>query len=78
MFFFSSSQALPLPLALTSKLSLPKSISRPREPQIIVKDSLPYVFQLGVALFSSSLGKKGGLKVCKLGLNGLIILGCFK
>ena len=43
-----------------------------------MKDSLPYEFHLGVALFSSSLGKKGGFKVCKLGLNRLIVLGCCK
>ena len=56
----------PSPLSPNFQIFHSKSISRPREPQIIVKDSLPYVFHLGVALFSSYSVKKGELKVLKV------------
>jgi len=64
--FPHSPTSSPSPLSPNFQIFHPKSISRPREPQIIVKDSLPYVFHLGVALFSSYSGKKGELKVLKV------------
>ena len=63
--FPHSPTSSPAPLSPNFQIFHPKSISRPREPQIIVKDSLPYVFHLGVALFSSYSGKKDELKVLK-------------
>ena len=64
--FPHSPTSSPSPLSPNFQILHLKSISRPREPQIIVKDSLPYVFHIGVALFSSYSGKKGELKVLKV------------
>jgi len=63
--FPHSPTSSPSPLSPNFQIFHSKYLLRPREPQIIVKDSLPYVFHLGVALFSSYSGKKGELKVLK-------------
>ena len=55
-----------------------QSISTAKEAQIDVGNHLLQVFHLGVVSFSSFSCKGSFLKVPKLGLSGLIILGCVK
>jgi len=55
-----------------------QSISTAKEAQIDVGNHLLQVFHLEMVSFSSFSCNGSLLKVPKLGLNGLIILGCFK
>ena len=55
-----------------------QSISTAKEAQIDVGNHLLQVFHLGVVSFSSFSCKGSFLKVPKLGLSGLIVLGCVK
>ena len=68
----------PSPQALDSEISHFNLIPRPRELHSAWGNHLLQVFHLEMVSFSSFSCNGSLLKVPKLGLNGLIILGCFK
>jgi len=79
--FLTPSRAFPVLSPFPSpkhQIHHPKSIPRTKGAPIGVGDPLLQVFHLGVVSFSSILAREAYSRYQKLGLNGLIVLGCFK
>ena len=76
--FLSPSRALPFPLALNPKSFLPNPFQGLRELQSAWGILSSKYSTLGWFHFSSFLAREAYSRYQKLGLNGLVVLGCFK